>query len=126
MIFVDDTTGRYLMPGPDIQQAALFSYLTLERRIPADHPLRSIRRLIDRALVRINGELDKLYSGTKRESIPPERSLRSPLLMVPYAVRSERQLMEQLNYNLLFPWFVGLEMATRCGTRRCSARTGSG
>jgi transposase len=98
------------MRGPDIQQAAMFSYLTLERRIPVDHPLRSIRRLTDRALERIDGELDQLYSSTGRESIPPERLLRALLLMVLYSVRSERQLMEQLNYNLLFRWFVGLEM----------------
>ena len=98
------------MRGPDLQQAAMFSYLTLERRIPADHPLRAIRRLTDRALKEISGELDKLYSSTGRESIPPERLLRALLLMVLYSVRSERQLMEQLNYNLLFRWFVGLEM----------------
>lgn len=98
------------MRGPDIQQAAMFSYLTLERRIPADHPLRAIRRLSDRALRQISGELDKLYSWTGRESIPPERLLRALLLMVLYSVRSERQLREQLNYNLLFRWFVGLEM----------------
>ena len=98
------------MRGPDLQQAAMFSYLTLERRIPADHPLRSIRRLTDRALERIDEELDKLYASTGRESIPPERLLRALLLMVLYSVRSERQLMEQLNYNLLFRWFVGLEM----------------
>jgi transposase len=98
------------MRGPDLQQTAMFSYLTLERRIPADHPLRSIRRLTDRALERMDEELDKLYSGVGRESIPPERLLRALLLMVLYSVRSERQLMEQLNYNLLFRWFVGLEM----------------
>ena len=98
------------MRGRDIQQAAMFSYLTLERRIPADHPLRAIRRLTDRALGRISEELDKLYAATGRESIPPERLLRALLLMVLYSVRSERQLMEQLNYNLLFRWFVGLEM----------------
>src|ERR1035437_2813860 len=98
------------MRGPDLQQAAMFSYITLERRIPADHPLRAIRRLTDRALERMSGELDKLYAPTGRESIPPERLLRALLLMVLYSVRSERQLMEQLNYNLLFRWYVGLEM----------------
>jgi len=98
------------MRGPDLQQSAMFSYLTLERRIPVDHPLRAIRSLTDRALKRIDGELDKLYSATGRESIPPEWLLRALLLMVLYSVRSERQLMEQLNYNLLFRWFVGLEM----------------
>jgi transposase len=94
MICIKDSTGGYLMRGPDIQQAAMFSYLTLERRIPADHPLRAIRRLADRALEGIRGELGKLYSPTGRESIPPERLLRALLLMVLYAVRSERQLME--------------------------------
>jgi transposase len=98
------------MRGDDPGQAAIFSYITLERRIPADHPLRAIRRLTDRALERISGELDKLYAATGRPSIPPERLLRALLLMVLYSVRSERQLMEQLNYNLLFRWFVGLEM----------------
>jgi transposase len=98
------------MRGPDVQQAAMFSYLTLEKRVPADHPLREVRRLTDRALERISGKLDKLYASTGRESIPPERLLRALLLMVLYSVRSERQLMEQLNYNLLFRWFVGLEM----------------
>jgi transposase len=98
------------MRGPDLQQAAMFSYLTLERRIPADHPLRAIRRLTDRALQQISGELDKLSSWTGRGSIPPERLRRALLLMVLYSVRSERPLMEPLNYNLLFRWFVGLEM----------------
>jgi transposase len=97
------------MRGPDLPQAAMFSYLTLERRIPPDHPLRGIRHLTDRALQQISGELDKLYSWTGRESIPPERLLRALLLRVLYSVRSERQRMEQLNYHLLFRWFVGLE-----------------
>jgi transposase len=88
----------------------MFSYITLERRIPAEHPLRAIRRLTDRALARMSGELDQLYAATGRPSIAPERLLRALLLMVLYSVRSERQLMEQLNYNLLFRWFVGLEM----------------
>jgi transposase len=88
----------------------MFSYITLERRIRADHPLRGIRRLTDRALERISGEIDPLYAETGRRSIAPERLLRALLLMVLYSVRSERQRMEQLNYNLLFRWFVGLEM----------------
>jgi transposase len=88
----------------------MFSYVTFERRIPAGHPLRAIRRLTDRALERIRGELDNLYAPTGRPSIPPERLLRALLLRVLYSVRSERQLMEQLDYNLLFRWFVGLEM----------------
>jgi transposase len=98
------------MRGQDTKRGAMFSYITLERRIPADHPLRGIRRLTDRALERISGDLDPLYAETGRSSIAPERLLRTLLLMVQYSVRSERQLMEQLNYNLLFRWFVGLEM----------------
>jgi transposase len=98
------------MLADDTKPAAMFSYRTLERRIPADHPLRGIRRLTDRALERISGELAPLYSETGQPSIAPERLLRALLLMVLYSVRSERQLMEQLDYNLLFRWFVGLEM----------------
>ena len=96
--------------GDDKRQTAMFSYLTLEQRIPADHPARQIRELVDRALERMDGELEQLYSATGRPSIAPERLLRASLLMVLYSIRSERQLMEQLNYNLLFRWFVGLEM----------------
>jgi transposase len=88
----------------------MFSYVTLEQRIPQDHPLRPIRVLVDRALHRMDAEFDLIYSTTGRPSIAPERLLRSSLLMVLYSIRSERQLMEQTNYNLLFRWFVGLEM----------------
>jgi transposase len=98
------------MRGDDRQQAAMFSYLTLAQRIPADHPARQIRVLVDRALERVDAELEKLYSDTGRPSIAPERLLRATLLMILYSIRSERQLMEQMNYNLLFRWFVGLEM----------------
>ena len=88
----------------------MFSYLTLAQRIPADHPARQIRVLVDRALERMDAQLEQLYSTTGRPSIAPERLLRATLLMVLYSIRSERQLMEQMNYNLLFRWFVGLEM----------------
>jgi transposase len=98
------------MRGEEAKQAAMFSYVTLEQRIPADHPLRGIRGMVDRALEGISAELDELYSSTGRPSIAPERLLRALLLQVLYSVRSERQLIEQLNYNLLFRWFVGLEM----------------
>jgi transposase len=98
------------MRGNDQKQAAMFSYLTLAQRIPADHPARQIRALVDRALQRMDAQLEKLYSDTGRPSIAPERLLRAMLLMVLYSIRSERQLMEQMNYNLLFRWFVGLEM----------------
>jgi len=98
------------MRGHDREQPVMFSYITLEQRIPADHTLRAIRALTDRALQRLDGELDKLYSWMGRQSIPPERLLRALLRMVLYSLRSERQSMEQLNYNLLFRWFVGLNM----------------
>jgi transposase len=98
------------MRGDDQQQTAMFSYLTLAQRIPMDHPARQIRVLVYRALGRMDGELEKLYSDTGRPSIAPERLLRATLLMILYSIRSERQLMEQMNYNLLFRWFVGLEM----------------
>jgi transposase len=98
------------MRGDDQKQSAMFSYLTLAQRIPADHPARQIRVLVDRALVRMDAEFEKLYSSTGRPSIAPERLLRATLLMVLYSIRSERQLMEQMNYNLLYRWFVGLEM----------------
>src|SRR5579859_3881008 len=98
------------MRGDDDRQGGMFSYVTLEQRIPQDHPLRQIRVFVDRALHQMDAEFDRLYSSTGRPSIAPERLLRSSLLMVLYSIRSERQLMEQTNYNLLFRWFVGLEM----------------
>src|ERR1700693_64545 len=98
------------MRGEDQKQASMYSYVTLEQRIAADHPARQIRAMVDRALARVEGEVDQLYPTTGRPSIAPERLLRALLLMVLYSIRSERQLMEQLNYNLLFRWFVGLEM----------------
>ena len=98
------------MRGDDEQQSGMFSYVTLEQRVPQDHPGRTIRAMLDRALRRMDGELSKLYSRMGRPSIAPERLLRAQLLMVLYSIRSERQLMEQLHYNLLFRWFVGLEM----------------
>jgi len=82
----------------------------LEERIPADHPLRSIRALVDEALGSLNGRFEGLYSSMGRPSIPPEMLLRATLLQAFFSVRSERMLMEQINYNLLFRWFVGLPM----------------
>src|SRR5450631_1384784 len=98
------------MRGDDHKQTAMYSYVTLAQRIPEDHPARQIRSMVDRALERMDAQLEELYSTTGRPSIAPERLLRASLLMILYSVRSERQLMEQLNYNLLFRWFVGLEM----------------
>src|SRR6266852_799575 len=96
------------MRGEDQRSEVLFSYVRLESRIPADHPLRAIRTLIDEALNGLSRDFNKLYARDGRPSIPPERLLRALLLQAFYTVRSERQLMEQLNYNLLFRWFVGL------------------
>jgi len=88
----------------------MFSYVALEDRIPADHPLRGVRRLVDAVLAEMSKDFDGVYSQVGRPSIAPERLLRALLLQVFYSVRSERLLMEQLNYNLLFRWFVGLEI----------------
>lgn len=96
------------MRGDDPNQEPMYTFLTLEQRIPRDHPLRAIRGMVDRALTALSGDFDALYSKTGRPSIPPERLLRALLLQVLYTVRSERMLMEQLDYNLLFRWFVGL------------------
>jgi transposase len=98
------------MRGEDLKQTAMYSYVTLGQRIPADHPLRAIRAMVDRALEGMESEFDKLYSHTGRPSIAPERLLRGSLLLALFSIRSERQLIEQMNYNLLYRWFVGLEM----------------
>ena len=96
------------MRGEDEHAERLFSYVRLETRIPTDHPLRAIRELVDAALKDLSRSFDRLYAREGRPSIPPERLLRALLLQAFYTVRSERQLMEQLDYNLLFRWFVGL------------------
>lgn len=98
------------MRGADDTQFAMFSYVTLECRVPQDHPLRRLRPLIDGILSSMNEQFDAAYSTTGRPSIPPERLLRALLLQILYTVRSERMLIEQLDYNLLFRWFVGLQM----------------
>ena len=96
------------MRGPDRRTEKLFSYVSCERRVPADHPLRSVLPIVDAALMALSGEFQQLYAVNGRPSIPPEKLLRALLLQAFYSVRSERQLMEQLDYNLLFRWFVGL------------------
>jgi transposase len=98
------------MRGPDHQQSAMFSYLSPEQRVPLDHPLRAIRQITDRILAQLSELFSKIYSSIGRRSIPPEKLLRALLLQVLYTVRSERMLMEQLEYNLLFRWFVGLNL----------------
>lgn len=96
------------MRGEDIQQNDLFSYGSLEERVPGDHPLRPVRAMVDEALKALDGRFDEIYGEDGRKSIPPERLLRALLIQLLYSVRSERMLMEQLEYNLLFRWFVGL------------------
>jgi transposase len=98
------------MRGADEQPGSMFSYVSLEARVPQDHPLRAIRRITDRALERLSPRFGTLYINFGRPSIPPERLLRALLLQALYTIRSERQLIEQLDYNLLFRWFVGLGM----------------
>ena len=98
------------MRGGDTQQGGMWSYIQPERRVPQDHPLRPIRAMVDQALRDLSPRFALLYSHTGRPSIPPEQLLRALLLQAFYSVRSERQLMEQLDYNLLFRWFVGLSL----------------
>ena len=96
------------MRGNEERQDAVFSYVSLEQRVPSDHPLRGIRKMVDVALGELSGHLDSLYASTGRPSIAPEKLLRALLLQALYGKRSERLLMEELDYSLLFRWFVGL------------------
>lgn len=98
------------MRGHDDQTAHLFSYVSPEQRVPVDHPLRTIRQMTDRVLATLSRKFTTMYSDIGRPSIPPEKLLRALLLQVLYTIRSERMLMEQLEYNLLFRWFVGLNI----------------
>jgi len=98
------------MRGDDQQQAGMFSYISPEQRVPADHPLRPIRKMTDEIFKQLSPRFTGLYARVGRPSIAPEKLLRALLLQVLYSVRSERMLMEQLSYNLLFRWFVGLNM----------------
>jgi transposase len=98
------------MRGDDPQQAGMLSYISPEERAPSDHPLRAMRVMVEMALKELSPQLARLYSHTGRPSIAPEKLLRALLLQVLYTVRRERLLMEQLNYNLLFRWFVGRSM----------------
>src|SRR5271170_5912910 len=112
------------MRGSDKRPGELFSYVDLEKRVRSDHPLRVIRSLTDAALVSLSGDFAALYSGLGRPSIPPEMLLRAMLLQAFYSVRSERQLMERIEFDLLFRWFVGIGIddPVRYGTTRLSRR----
>ena len=96
------------MRGTDEASGSLFSYVDLEARIPARHPLRKIRQVVNDALASLDAEFEALYTDFGRPSIAPERLIRASLIQILFSVRSERQLMEQMQYNLLFRWFVGL------------------
>lgn len=98
------------MRGDEKQQPVMFSYIDLQQRVPAEHPLRAIRQMVDQALADLSLHFEALYARRGRPSIPPEQLLRGLLLQALYAIRSERQLMEQIDFNLLYRWFVGLGM----------------
>ena len=101
------------MRGEDPRHEAMFSYITPEARVRADHPLRPIRRMTDAALERLSPRFDRMYSTMGRPSIPPEKLLRALLLQFLYSIRSERLLMEELDYSVLYRWFVGLSLDDR-------------
>jgi transposase len=98
------------MRGSDQSTGSLFSYVDLEERVPARHPLRKIKAVVDAALATLDADFERLYAGEGRPSIAPERLMRASLVQILFSIRSERQLMEQLQYNLLFRWFVGLSI----------------
>ena len=108
MIHPFQVTKGFMMRGMDEASGSLFSYVDLEERVPPDHPLRVIRQIVNDALASLDAEFDALYTREGRPSIAPERLIRASLLQMLFSIRSERQLMEQMDYNLLFRWFVGL------------------
>ena len=114
------------MRGGDNRTGELFSYVDLEARVRRDHPLRAIRTIVNEALSALEREFAALYSPIGRPSIPPEKLLRAMLLQAFYSIRSERLLMERLEYDLLFRWSSELASTTRPGTIRCSRRTATG
>jgi transposase len=109
----DHLEGSVPMRGDDPRHDSMFSYVTPEARVRPDHPLRPIRRMTDAALERLSPRFDRLYSTTGRPSIPPEKLLRALLLQMLYSIRSERLLMEELDYSVLYRWFVGLSLDDR-------------
>ena len=98
------------MRGSDQQQSHVFSYISPEQRVRSDHPLRPIRTMVDEVLKQLSPQFHKMYAKVGRPSIPPEQLLRAQLLQMLYSVRSERLLMEEMDYNILFRWFVGLNL----------------
>ena len=98
------------MRGIDHQQSQMFSYLSPETRVRKDHPLRAMRSMVDEVLAQLSPRFDSMYASAGRPSIPPEKLLRAQLLQMLYSIRSERLLMEEIDYSVLFRWFVGLNM----------------
>ena len=98
------------MRGVDHQQADMYSYLSPEERVRADHPLRAIRTMADEALRNMSERFDAMYAKTGRPSIPPEKLLRAQIIQMLYSIRSERLLMEEIDYSMLFRWFVGMNL----------------
>jgi transposase len=114
------------MRGTDVHQSGLFSYVSLESRVPQEHPLRGIKELLDEALEGMSRDFDRVYASEGRPSIPPERLVRASTLQILYSIRSERLLCEQLDYNLLFAGSWGSRSMSRSGITRASRRTGTG
>ena len=114
------------MRGPDAMQESLFTVAKLDDFVPSDHPLRAIRVLVNEALTAMNTRFNEIYADTGRDSIAPEKLIRALLLQVFYSIRSERQLCEQLRYNLLFRWFVGVALDDPIWTTRRSRRIATG
>jgi transposase len=113
------------MRGIDHQQSHMFSYLSPEARVSKDHPLRAIRSMVDEVLRELSAQFDGMYAREGRPSIAPEKLLRAQLLQLLYSIRSERLLMEEIDYSILFRWFVGLNLDEEVWARRCSPRTGT-
>ena len=114
------------MRGGFVDQGRLFSYISPEARIPANHPLRAIRALVRDVFAELDRSFSRLYANEGRPSIPPEQLLSALLLQVFYGIRSERQLMEQLDYNFLYRWLWDCRPTIWCGTPPCSPRTATG
>jgi transposase len=114
------------MRGSDEVSGSLFSYVDIEDRIPASHPLREVRAIVNKALPALDGEFAKLYAADGRPSIAPERLLQAALLQILFSIRSERQLMEQMQYNLCSAGSLGLASTIRCGFQPSSPRTATG
>ena len=112
------------MRGPDVMQEGLFSFKRLEEFVPPDHPLRSIRAILNAALARLDAKFDEMYSPIGRDSIAPEKLLRALTLQALYGIRSERALCEHLGYNMLFRWFVGLAIDSEVWDHSSFTRNG--